>query len=279
MNFDTPIRLDSSNIHECIRLAESQHWPAEVMTWSLLFNIGNVYGVRDDAGTLVGVVGVVRYDRNLATIGGLLVAPGYEGLGLGSFLTRFAIASVRPIGRIWLTATDQAKSLYSHLDFVEVGQCVRYAGYFDNSISKLNKCRDVRCADIEDIVNFDKKLTGSDRSSLISAIFSIAEISAILHDSERVMAYGMVWRSAGELVIGPVVGDDAASLLRMLDHLKSRIHGNVRIEIDLKNRLAVDWAIRSGLVACSSTAIMINETLSPIFRHSSLTIPATRALS
>jgi len=84
--------LTSADLPGCLALARDREWLPEERKWRLLFDIGTVYGVRDQAGDLVGVTVLTCHGAELATIGMLLVAARYGRRGLGRGLMTHALA-------------------------------------------------------------------------------------------------------------------------------------------------------------------------------------------
>src|SRR5437588_6294399 len=71
---DRIVPLDPGDLPECLALARDRDWPPEEHKWRLLFTVGTVYGVRDDAGDLVGAAVLTTYGAELAAISMVLVA-------------------------------------------------------------------------------------------------------------------------------------------------------------------------------------------------------------
>jgi predicted GNAT family acetyltransferase len=75
-------RRTLDNLPDCLALAEDREWLPEEHKWRLLFDVGAVYGLRDEAGDLVGTATLTRYGTQLAAISMVLVAARYGGRGL-----------------------------------------------------------------------------------------------------------------------------------------------------------------------------------------------------
>jgi GNAT superfamily N-acetyltransferase len=84
--------LAAGDLPGCLALARGRNWPPDERKWRLLFDLGTMYGVRDQAGELAGVVVLTRYGTRLAVIGMLLVAERHGGRGVGRALMTRALA-------------------------------------------------------------------------------------------------------------------------------------------------------------------------------------------
>jgi hypothetical protein len=84
---DVPVqRLSATDQAACLALADDRGWPPEPDKWQLLFDVGEVFGIRDPAGGLAGAVALTRYGPDLAAIGMMLVAKRHGRQGLGRAL-------------------------------------------------------------------------------------------------------------------------------------------------------------------------------------------------
>ena len=84
---DVPVeRLSAADQADCLALADDRGWPPEPDKWQLLFEVGEVFGIRDPAGGLAGAVALTRYGPDLAAIGMMLVAERHGRQGLGRAL-------------------------------------------------------------------------------------------------------------------------------------------------------------------------------------------------
>jgi hypothetical protein len=76
-------RLGSGDLDACLELAAGREWRPERRKWALLFEVGEVYGIRDPDGGLAGSVTLTRYGPDLAIVSMMLVAARFGGRGLG----------------------------------------------------------------------------------------------------------------------------------------------------------------------------------------------------
>ena len=85
-------RLVPADLDACLELAADRGWRPERRKWALLFDFGEVYGIRDPAGGLAGTVALTRYGPDLAIVSMMLVASRLDGRGLGRRLMTHALA-------------------------------------------------------------------------------------------------------------------------------------------------------------------------------------------
>ena len=121
-------RLGDETVHECVALAVDREWQPDGHKWQLLFDHGEVWGVRDDDGALIGTATATRFG-DVVAIGNVLVARRSEGNGIGRrlmehILTRHGGAVVI------LNATVFGRPLYEKLGFQVVGSTHTHRGVF-----------------------------------------------------------------------------------------------------------------------------------------------------
>src|SRR5215207_1990200 len=84
-------RLAARDLDACLELAADRRWEPERRKWALLFEFGEVYGIRDPAGGLAGTVTLTRYGRDLVIVSMMLVASRFGRGGLGRRLMTHAL--------------------------------------------------------------------------------------------------------------------------------------------------------------------------------------------
>jgi ribosomal protein S18 acetylase RimI-like enzyme len=125
---DVPVgRLSAADLAGCLALADDRGWAPEPGKWRLLFEVGEVFGIRDPAGGLAGAVAATRYGTDLAAIGMMLVAARHERRGLGGALMTHALRQLDGIVTC-LFATGYGRRLYERLGFRPADVSVRYIG-------------------------------------------------------------------------------------------------------------------------------------------------------
>src|ERR1700716_2904684 len=84
-------RLGPADLARCLALAEDRGWSREDRKWALMLELGETYGIEDDAGGLLGTTVLTRYGDQVAVIGMVLVASRVGGQGFGRRLMTHAL--------------------------------------------------------------------------------------------------------------------------------------------------------------------------------------------
>jgi GNAT superfamily N-acetyltransferase len=122
-------RLGAAELPDCIALGQDRGWSPDPDRWQLLFEAGEVFGIRDPAGGLAGSVALTLYGPAFAAIGNMLVAARHERRGLGGALMAHALTQAG--GAVTcLFATSYGRPLYERLGFRPADRSVRFIGSF-----------------------------------------------------------------------------------------------------------------------------------------------------
>lgn len=157
----------------------------------------------DEGGEPVGTAIAIQHGE-VGWIGNVFVSPDLRGRGLGEKLTREALQHLRDTGceTIRLVATPLGEPLYRKLGFRLETQYHELLGTGLGRQSSLpTGSRPLLASDLDDAINFDRALTGEDRSHLI----------------RRFWPYGWVLTGSSAAIDGlviPVPWGGAAALLR-----------------------------------------------------------------
>lgn len=163
---DIPVRrLEQSRLADCLDLAADRGWLREEHKWRLLFDVGEVYGVIDPDGRLVGTAVLTRYGTGLCAISMVLVARRLDGRGLGRRLMTEVMALTGD-AVVTLYATELGRPLYQKLGFVTVADNVTHVGEF-LADDTAERSRPATAADLDAIVRLDAEVHGADRSTLV----------------------------------------------------------------------------------------------------------------
>jgi len=265
--------LGIDDLAACERLAEDREWGREDHKWRFLFSVGDVYGIDDGNGELAGTVVSTPYGNDVAAISMVLVAKRYERRGLGGRLMRHAMDHAGTKS-LCLTATEYGRALYERLGFRAVGLCTTHKGVSDGP-SRRDVSVPAEAADMPAVHTLDSDVFGADRSQVVEGLPSFCETLRIVRDGSGVAGYGGVWRNDGTGVVGPVIAQDAATALALVDEVVPE--GPIRLDIDHRHPELVAWAEEHGLRPAFTTTIM--EYGAPIANDPSrLFLPVAQAL-
>jgi predicted N-acetyltransferase YhbS len=277
-------RLGTAELPDCIALGQDRGWSPDPDRWQLLFEAGEVFGVRDPAGGLAGSVALTRYGPDFAAIGNMLVAARHERRGLGGALMAHALTQAG--GAVTcLFATSYGRPLYERLGFRPADRSVRFIGPFvpgplaPGSLASGPPAsgppalgplapgvpggdglviRPVTAADEPAIAELDREVFGADRRAILARLPQLAERFLVALDPARraVRGFAASWGHDGLLLAGPVVAGDLAVATALLTALAAGSGRPLRIEVAGRHPGLAQWAAARGLTARSETTFM-----------------------
>jgi predicted N-acetyltransferase YhbS len=262
-------RLGAAELPDCIALGQDRGWSPDPDRWLLLFEAGEVFGIRDPAGGLAGSVALTRYGPDFAAIGNMLVAVRYERRGLGGALMAHAMTQAG--GAVTcLFATGYGRPLYERLGFRPADRSVRFIGPLAPGPLAPGPpapgvpggdglvIRPVTAADEPAIAELDREVFGADRRAILARLPQLAERFLVALDPARraVRGFAASWGHDGLLLAGPVVAGDLAVATALLTALAAGSGRPLRIEVAGRHPGLAQWAAARGLTARSETTFM-----------------------
>jgi hypothetical protein len=259
-----PLTLD--DLPGCMALAVDRTWRAEEHKWRLLFELGTVYGARDETGAPAGVVVLTRYGDELAAIGMMLVAARYGRRGLGRRIMTHVLAET--VGAtVFLNATDMGRPLYEGLGFVPVGTTHTFAGQLDVP-RRAGRSRPAEPGDLAAIRRLDAQVNGADRPRLVRFLPGFTEQLRVIERDDRITGYAGGWRNVDNVVIGPVIADRVEDAATLIADIAAAVDGPVRIDLDGGHPRLSEWAARRGLA---------ERAVEPVMVHGGTALPGDRS--
>lgn len=269
-------RLTVDDLEGCRFLARDRGWPDEPPKWRLLFTIGSVYGIRDDAGALVGTAALTRYGPSFAVISMVLVATRSGGRGLGRRLMEHALAEAGD-AVVSLFATEDGRPLYEKLGFATISTVHTHLGPMARTADPVGS-RPATPADLPAIGALDAETFGADRGHLISRLPDVLEQLRVVERSGSITGYAGAWRSPGYTGVGPVVAPDPAQARTLIADLARTINGPLRLDLDEHRPDLRAWATAVGVPPLRTTAVMLRGAESLPGAREHLFSPVMQAL-
>jgi GNAT superfamily N-acetyltransferase len=249
-------RLTLDDLPDCLALAEDREWLPEERKWRLLFDVGAVYGLRDDASDLVGTAILTRYGSRLAAISMVLVAARYGGQGFGRQLMQHALAEAGE-ATVFLNATEHGRPLYEKLGFVSVGTTYMHVGRFEPSEGAAGS-RPAVPGDLPEILRLDAEVNGADRGHLVERLPGFTEQLRVVEREGVVSGYAGAWRNVDNVLIGPVLAETVNDAETLIADIAATISEPVRLDLDDRYPQLREWATQHGVPARYSTAVMVH---------------------
>jgi GNAT superfamily N-acetyltransferase len=276
---DVPVqRLSAADQADCLALADGRGWPPEPDKWQLLFEVGEVFGIRDPAGGLAGAVALTRYGPDLAAIGMMLVAERHGRRGLGRALMTHLLSAAGGVVTC-LFATDFGRPLYERLGFRPAFLSDRYIGPLAAGAAAGGSVlvRPAAPADLTAIAGLDRDAFGADRREILTRLPQLSErfLVAVGPASgaarltggplaggaadpagRAIRGFAASFALDGLLLPGPVVADDLDVATALLCGLAAGSGRPLRIEVASTHPGLARWAAAHGLTARSQTTFM-----------------------
>ncbi|WP_345632979.1 GNAT family N-acetyltransferase [Rugosimonospora acidiphila] len=247
-------RLSTDDLPACLALAENREWLPEAHKWRLLFAVGTVYGLRDEAGDVVATAILTRYGTRLAAISMVLVASRYGRRGLGGRLMTHLLDEAGD-ATVFLNATPYGRPLYERLGFVPIGTTHTHVGRLEPTGPAAT--RPAVPGDLAMLLALDARVNGADRSHVLRTLPDFAECVRVVERRGIVSGYAAAWRNVDNVVIGPVIAADAADARALIGDIAATIDGPVRLDLDGRHPELRRWAAGRGVPEWGSTTVMV----------------------
>ncbi|MFG1943115.1 GNAT family N-acetyltransferase [Nonomuraea sp. NPDC048826] len=242
-------RLTLDDLDSCGRLAKDRGWLPERHKWTLLFEVGEVYGIDAPDGDGLAATNILtRYGDDHAVVSMVLTASRYGRRGMARTLMEHVLdqAGDRIVS---LHATENGRPLYETLGFRTVGRVAKHAGVFRGERS--GRTRVATEADLDGILTLDAEVFGTDRSALLRRMPVFGERVRVAEGG-----FGHCWRNDDNVVIGPVVARDEETARALIADLALDVGGEVRMDLDLAHASLVRWAGEHGVGAPWEVSLM-----------------------
>jgi GNAT superfamily N-acetyltransferase len=252
---DAIVRLSLDDLPDCLALAEDRAWIPEEHKWRMLFALGSVFGVRDTAGTAIGVVVLTRFGDDLAAIGMLLVATRHGGQGIGRRLMTHAL-DVAGDAVVFLNATESGRPLYEKLGFIATSITSTYVGRFAPSDGPT-RSRVAAPNDLPAILAVDTRAIGAERRLLVELLPSFTEHLRVIERDDVITGYAGAWRNVDTVLIGPVIVESIHDSQTLIADVAAHFDEPVRLDLDAQHPQLQAWAQQHGAVLRGANTVMV----------------------
>jgi GNAT superfamily N-acetyltransferase len=266
------VQLVPSDLDACLELAADRGWRPERRKWALMFELGEVYGIRDPAGGLAGTVTLTRYGRGLAVVGMMLVASRHGRRGLGRRLMTHALEQAGD-ATVFLYATPFGRPLYERLGFRSVGGVTTGVGRFTGG--PAGGSRHAEPGDGGAILALDAAAIGADRARLVAAYLQLAEQVRVVERDGEVCGYAVAAAAVDNVVVGPVIAHDLDTARTLIADVASATDAPIRLDLDGRLR---EWARERGVAPRDDVALMVHGDRELPGARDRLMLPMTLAL-
>ena len=210
-------------------------WPHRREDWDLFLRVGHGFAWRED-GALLGTALWFPLGPAHASIGGVQVAPGAQGRGIGRRLMDAVLADAAPRG-LTLQATAEGVRLYESLGFRRAGLTQQWHGMCQAPPAGAGVWL-ASASDRAAISALDAAIRVA-RDDVLD-VWMDGAVTAVSGTG-----YGVRRRFGRGELIGPLVAYDEAAALALVQFLA--VPGFLRIDIPADAPLLAGWAKAAGL--------------------------------
>ena len=240
-------RLNDADLSRCSELGVSRDWGAEQRKWGLLFEVGEVYGIEDEAGRLIATTVLTRYGQGFGAISMVLVAESHERQGYGGRIVRHVMDQATGATLV-LHATPEGRPLYERLGFKSFGSVEAHVGAFDPTGARTGQSQAASPDDLLQLARLDREVYGVHRTALLKRLPKFAERVRVLRDEEGLITgYGALWRSEGLLALGPILAPDVDGARDLITDLAEGVEEPLRLDVDVEKDDLSAWVCGHGL--------------------------------
>lgn len=243
--------MTNSDIPAGQELATAAGWNQTAGDWKVPLTLEpDGTWVCEMDGQVVGSATAIRYGRELAWIGMVLVLPQARRQGIGRALVRHAVTWLRQqrIGTVKLDATDLGASLYESLGFQDdciVERWARAGHDSEASREAPGSLSSQPVTRLDELETLDRSAFGCSRGRLLQQLAALPGATS----SYTIDGYALTRPGANAAYIGPCAAEDAKAareLIRLaIDSCTGRqIYWDVPVENAAATALAASLGFR-----------------------------------
>ena len=236
-----------------LRLTQQAGWNQLESDWLRFLNLGpEGCFVAELDGRSVGTTLTFISDR-VAWVAMVLVEKDARGKGVGTALLKHALAYLDAcrIKTVRLDATHLGQPIYERLGFMPEYELVRFGGTARDLQLSIADCRLIitnRKSQIENVIGFDRRMTGENRAKMLGALFSeFPQNARVLMRGDKLEGFVTMRPGRNAIQIGPCVATEDAGRALLSDALNRCGGKAVFVDVPTDNVHAVKVAQASGL--------------------------------
>jgi creatinine amidohydrolase/Fe(II)-dependent formamide hydrolase-like protein/ribosomal protein S18 acetylase RimI-like enzyme len=229
-------KIVTSDMSDLNSLVEQAGWNQLPRDWSNLMMLApdTCFGMVR-LGKVIGSATAVKYGKDLAWIGMVIVDDGMRRLGIASRLMNATIAASEDCATIKLDATPAGREVYKKLGFVDEYRLTRLTGTGRVSQEISDEISSLKQNDIDELISFDKNAFGVERGELLRQLISdTPELAFVARKNDAVIGFCLGRRGRNHTQIGPVVAIDSETALALVDAVSGKLAGE-SLAIDVLN--------------------------------------------
>jgi GNAT superfamily N-acetyltransferase len=210
--------MKPADIADGLKLCRKANWNQLEADWQVfLQHSPEACMVATYEGQIVGTVTTIRYQDSFSWIGMVLVDPDFRRQGIGQELLQKALQLLQAEETVKLDATPAGREVYLKLNFVDEYPLTRMNRVLRGEMPHSTRGKAIQKEDLSRLVEFDSKIFGANRSSLLQWMWENApEFAFLIEDGIEIKGYAMGRYGHDFIHIGPVIAqniDTAQDLL------------------------------------------------------------------
>lgn len=262
--------LGPDDIDACLALSAEANWNQTAADWQMLFETSETRGLfRGEK--LVASAGLAIHGGKIGWICMVLVTPSEQRQGLATQLLIWAIDRCEVLGlTAGLDATPAGRPVYEKLGFLDVYGIKRLQCGTRLSVSAtstVDAIRPVRADDLAAIAAFDGPRFGADRSALLSRWQARQpDLSFVARLNGDIVGYCLAREGRNATHVGPLVADDDATAMALLEAALERLQGPCLIDVPDRQERLQSWLKDRGFAVQRPFTRMLMGRAEPLDR-------------
>jgi predicted GNAT family N-acyltransferase len=245
--------LRDSDLTAAVAVARSVGWNDSEADWRVLAACGRLFGHRDNQGQLVSTGARCDFGE-VVTLAKMIVRAEQRGRGLASQLIEHCLETRSRPSLVTLVATALGRPVYARAGFCTVaevsvlfGLLRGRAGAAQTPVVALGD------SDWATALRFDATVMGCDRGVMLTARRALARSAVCARRPDGSLGgFALAVTQGDRCLIGPVLADNLATALDLIDAAVADWQGLVRIELPATQRAAIARLAHVGLLVSES---------------------------
>jgi len=245
--------MRDSDLDSAMRLKEAESWNQTEDDWRFFLEQGPdlCLVATTCEGEVVGTVTAINYNDEIAWIGMMLVSRRHRRMGIGSSLLGTIIDRLQGCVSIKLDATPAGAKVYRKLGFKEECELTRLSVESLDPIrgeSYLDSVESVDETNLVEILKWDKRVFGSDRSNLIMKLARQGSgLGWIARSDGKMIGYMLGRRGTRYTHLGPIVAVSTEGSKAMIAKVAASLEG-MAVVLDIPSSKSgwQDWLAEMG---------------------------------
>lgn len=218
-----------------LSLCRSAGWNQVARDWELFLTLspeGCLVAI-DDQGKVMGTVATVQYADHFSWIGMVLVDQEKQRQGIGIGLLRESLRILHSEETVKLDATPAGREVYLKLGFIDEYRLSRMhvAEVSASALPGKVTARSVNPGDLPALLDFDRKVFGSDRKPILGWLLNGGhQYAFLIGDKTRIRGYCFGRPGHSFTHIGPVISEDIDTAIQLVSAALRNCMGPVVVD-------------------------------------------------